>query len=347
MELSSNIWLHGPVKELRVTDNKQQREKQNMDQISTGPPTPEHGDRYAPARETADPTSVNLQLYTDLLERTSDGILVIDPGHRFVFVNRTAERMLRRRRQRLLGRRVADTVPAMAASPVFQMVIHCLNDGMPESEEMFVPLFKRWIRVRCEAHPRGVLVFVEDIDRRQRAETARDAAHADLARLRGGHRRLLRDVLTTVTEGRLRLCDGELDLPVPPPAVGATVTLTPETLSVLRRRIAATADALAFPLEARNDLLLAAGEAAMNAIAHAGGGEALVRADPLRRRIQVWVRDEGAGIGETVLHRATLEQGWTTAGTLGYGFTLMLRMADRVHLCTSSTGTTVVLERGV
>ena len=38
----------------------------------------------------------------------------------------------------------------------------------------------------------------------------------------------------------------------------------------------------------------------------------------------------GTGIGETVLHRATLEQGWTTAGTLGYGFTLMLRMADRV-----------------
>jgi hypothetical protein len=45
------------------------------------------------------------------------------------------------------------------------------------------------------------------------------------------------------------------------------------------------------------------------------------------------------------LHRATLERGFTTAGTMGHGFWLMLKTVDRVWLLTGAAGTTVVIEQ--
>jgi anti-sigma regulatory factor (Ser/Thr protein kinase) len=41
-----------------------------------------------------------------------------------------------------------------------------------------------------------------------------------------------------------------------------------------------------------------------------------------------------------------LERGYTTAGSLGLGFSLMHSVADRVYLFTRPSGTTVVLEQG-
>jgi hypothetical protein len=45
------------------------------------------------------------------------------------------------------------------------------------------------------------------------------------------------------------------------------------------------------------------------------------------------------------LHRATLEKGYSSIGTLGHGFPLMIRCADRVYLLTGDAGTTVVIEQ--
>jgi len=63
------------------------------------------------------------------------------------------------------------------------------------------------------------------------------------------------------------------------------------------------------------DLATAVDEAAMNAVVHAGGGQAIVRASD--DTMQVWITDTGAGIAVQSLHRATLERGYTTAGSLG------------------------------
>ena len=61
--------------------------------------------------------------------------------------------------------------------------------------------------------------------------------------------------------------------------------------------------------------------------------------------VQVWIEDCGKGIDMNNLPRATLERGWTTAGSLGHGFWLMLQTIDHVYLLTGPTGTTVVLEQ--
>ena len=162
-------------------------------------------------------------------------------------------------------------------------------------------------------------------------------------------RLFMREVLAAVTQNRLRLCDTKDDLPksfssLPDEKDPNAIALTPQTLRDFRRLVMQVCEQAGLPPERTADVVMAAGEAALNTVTHGGGGEGCAYADPDNGSVQVWVDDNGNGIAENLLHRATLEQGFTTAGSLGQGFPLMLRTADRVFLLTGNTGTTVVLE---
>jgi anti-sigma regulatory factor (Ser/Thr protein kinase) len=150
-----------------------------------------------------------------------------------------------------------------------------------------------------------------------------------------------RDVLLSVTEGKLRLCQDQQDLPKPLPQVGTPVALTKETLGITRHAAADAAHALHFPPERIDSLMTALGEAAMNAVVHGGGGETVIRAGG--ETLQAWVCDHGSGIQMAQLPRATLERGFSTKDSLGHGFWMMLHTADHVDLLTSPRGTTLVL----
>lgn len=159
-------------------------------------------------------------------------------------------------------------------------------------------------------------------------------------------RRFLKDMLRALTEGRLRLCDSADELPAPLPAFEAEIQLDRATLRDLRHGVRRSAAAVGMAPERWRDLETAVGEAAMNTVVHAGSsGIGRVHADPDVGRLQVWVRDAGRGIGEDALHRATLERGFSSAGTLGHGFWMILGTCDRVYLLTGAGGTTVVLEQ--
>jgi anti-sigma regulatory factor (Ser/Thr protein kinase) len=127
-------------------------------------------------------------------------------------------------------------------------------------------------------------------------------------------------------------------------AVGETVALTQESLGSYRQSAKEIAAANGFPEERIQDLTTAVGEASMNAVVHAGGGTGRICIGD-KQTVQVWVEDTGRGIAENALHRATLERGFTTAGSMGHGFWMMLKTADRVWLLTGSDGTTVVIEQ--
>lgn len=186
----------------------------------------------------------------------------------------------------------------------------------------------------------GLIGVAYDITDRVKAEQA-------LVESQTRTRAFLSDVLMSVTEGRLRLCDSPADLPEPCAAEEATVPLSADGggLRALRRQAMNAATALHFPPDRRQDLLTAVSEAAMNAIVHAGGGMAFVNVEPERGIVQVRIEDRGKGIAVDTLPRATLERGYSSAGTLGHGFWLMLKTCDRIHLLTGPEGTTVVLEQ--
>lgn len=173
----------------------------------------------------------------------------------------------------------------------------------------------------------------------------KERATAERVALAEQQRIFLRDVLTSVTEGRLRLCDRASDLPASH-GQGVSLSLNPGTLRRLRRETREAARTLMLPDGRTQDIITAVNEAAMNAISHAGGGSARIFADKTRCVVQVWIEDRGGGIDMAHLPRATLERGYSSAGTLGHGFWLMLQTCDVIYLLTGSGGTTIVIEQG-
>ena len=156
-------------------------------------------------------------------------------------------------------------------------------------------------------------------------------------------RSLLRDVLYSVTEGRLRFCESDDQLPEPYPCRIEGRPLIPTGLADLRRDVVDIADLACLSPTRVVDLVTAASEAALNAVVHGANAEYSICGK--REGLQVWVVDRGRGIELNKLHRATLERGYTTENSLGHGFWLMLNTVDRIWLRSTPAGTTVVLEQ--
>ena len=183
-----------------------------------------------------------------------------------------------------------------------------------------------------------------DITQRREMEEERARLLMERQEVAQRERALLREILASVTEGKLRLCDEAADLPPPYPIARAPILLARhEGSRALRHATQEAATEAGLPEPRWNDLVTAASEAAMNAVVHGGGGQGWVCADP-ERGIQVWIQDWGGGISLEHLPRMTLEKGASGAGSLGFGFFIILQTVDRLWLNTGPTGTTVVLE---
>lgn len=155
----------------------------------------------------------------------------------------------------------------------------------------------------------------------------------------------MREVLASVTEGKLLLSNSSTQLPAPLTPAGGPIPLTLEAgLWELRRRAQGAAQGAGHSDARQFDLITAASEAGMNAIVHAGGGTARVFVGDTGT-VQVRVEDRGAGIAVENLPRATLARGFTTAGSLGHGLKMMLETADHLYLLTGPEGTTAVIEQ--
>lgn len=184
-----------------------------------------------------------------------------------------------------------------------------------------------------------------EIDARVHAEAARDALETQQEASRVRMQAFLHDVLAGATEGKLQLCFAPNDLPPPfAPACDPIPLSATDGLRTLRQCTKEAALHLGFDDTRWQDLVTAASEAGMNAAVHAGTGTAHISTDG-RQTVQVRVEDSGTGIDVERLPRATLEEGYTTAGTLGHGMKMMLRASDRIYLLTGASGTTLVIEQ--
>jgi PAS domain S-box-containing protein len=214
------------------------------------------------------------------------------------------------------------------------------RDGTPfRSHTVVSPVFDEANRLR------GFTLVAADVTEQMRAEEERGRLLAQIQQADLWQRTFLGEVLFNVTEGRLRLCEDRAELPTLLGEDAETIPLEKRSLHNFRQSVAAAAMQAGFPEERWQVLLTGASEVAMNAVVHGGGGEARIFASPNHQTIQIWIEDQGTGMALGTLHRATLEKGYTTAGTMGYGWFLTLRSVDRVWLLTGPSGTTAVLEQ--
>ncbi len=87
--------------------------------------------------------------------------------------------------------------------------------------------------------------------------------------------------------------------------------------------------------------LIGVGEAMTNALVHAEAGT--LYAGKIGDTIWVAVDDDGFGIDSLLIPQATIGKGFSTKSSMGFGFTLMLEVADKILLATGPEGTTVLL----
>lgn len=267
-----------------------------------------------------------------VLESTTDAFVALDRDWRITYVNGQAARFNRKKPEEFLGKTHWQEWPASVGTRMEHEYRRAMETQVPAHfEHRYVGEgHDVWLKIHAYPSPDGLSLFYHDITERKQAEDRQRA--------------FLRDVLFSVSEHKLRLCDSASDLPPKLSAVCDPVELSKESLSTLRRRAREAAAAGGFPEERCYDLITAVSEAAMNAVVHAGGGVGSVCVGS-KQTVQVWVEDHGAGIRMDALHRATLERGFTTKGTLGHGFWMILHTADRVWLLTGEAGTSVVIEQ--
>lgn len=251
---------------------------------------------------------------------------VVQTGHGRDLMTQTREliRQMQSSEQVLLAARTAATERAGAAARLWSVLGTLLAVLLILTAISFINNYLRQ-RERVEG------------ENLRLAETARDAAVQQ--------RTFLKDVLASVTEGRLALCDTEDELPAPLFGTGTRIPVTrKEGLRALRQAATQAARGCGFPEERVQDLATSVSEAGMNAATHGGGGQGVVYTDGADC-VQVWITDGGAGISLNALPQSTLERGYSSAGSLGHGFWLMLKLCDRVFLLTGPQGTTVVLQQ--
>jgi CheY-like chemotaxis protein len=152
------------------------------------------------------------------------------------------------------------------------------------------------------------------------------------------------EVLRTVTEGKFHLVD-DADLVADGQLAAEEPLETPEACRRLRLLLEAIAQNAGMDADRTSDLLLGVGEAAANAVKHAGQGHSAIYVS--EEQVTVQVRDQGQGIRAAALPASVLLAGYSTKISLGMGFTLMLNVVDRLRLATSQEGTVVQLEKTI
>lgn len=281
----------------------------------------------APALATAIVTgSEVIELQGKLLQAVRDSQLMETMG---------IGRVLSYNQGRFINFAGAEVVPP-AAAEVSRLADQCLRSQQPVREHL--PEHDLIFDVYCvPAGDQIASVLLFDVTPTLRAE-------------REYSRRLARayqDVLSAATGGRLALVEADEIRPlITDGEMLGELTLNHKMDGQAARRLVETAAQTAGLGSA--DLFrlkVCASEAMTNVFKHAGKGRVEVRRT--EGRLRVIVSDQGDGIPLEILPKAILVGGYSTKRSLGKGFSIMLQYLDRLTICTSSEGTTIILEREI
>ncbi|MHB0911951.1 MAG: ATP-binding protein [Armatimonadota bacterium] len=155
-------------------------------------------------------------------------------------------------------------------------------------------------------------------------------------------REFYRRTVTAATNGKLIITDrSEIEKLCGTPLAQWEIRL-PTDLPEVRSKVLEIAISEGIEEARAWRFVTAVGEAITNAIKHAGGGRASLHR--VSEGLLFVVSDQGPGIPALTLPDVALRRGYSTAGTLGMGYKIMISFGDRICLATGPEGTTVAIE---
>ncbi|MCZ8524038.1 MULTISPECIES: PAS domain-containing sensor histidine kinase [Paenibacillus] len=102
-----------------------------------------------------------------LLETMSDAYMMLGRGAEFLYMNPSAEKLLQRTPEELLGRSFRVVMPEWFGPVFYRACQRALEDGMPVFLQEYFPAEQRWLEIRCLPCKPGLSVFIRDVTRHQ------------------------------------------------------------------------------------------------------------------------------------------------------------------------------------
>jgi len=272
-----------------------------------------------------------------LTEAAFDGVAVTEGG-RILEVNRHTAAMLGYRPEEMVGREVADFIVPEDRERVVARIMQSL-EGVIENSMVR----KDGTHLIVEAHAKMAAYG----DRRVRVAALRDITERKLTEehereLESHKRDFYKRTILAATEGKLAVVEeSEIDSLACDLVRSWNVT-DERSFTTMRNELTALSLEASMEESRVHEFLGCAVEAATNAIKHAQGGTA--RLCRLEDSLMFVMSDNGPGIGALALPDVALTKGYSTVGTLGMGYKIMIDFADKVYLATGPEGTKVAIE---
>ena len=303
-------------------------------------------------RRAEDALRESEERYRHLVELSPEMIAVQVEG-KYAFINAAGVRLFGARSgEEIVGRPVLDLVHPDYREAV-RARVRQLNEerrAVPLIEEVLLRLDGSPVDVEITAVPityqgrPAALLIARDITERKRVEREMEESRLRVLEAEREKKRFYSEVIRLVTRGKLCLADYE-DVPVEGSVLLESGLGDAASYRGLRLRLQEVARESGMGRDHAHDLMLAAAEAATNAVKHAGRARAEVRRTP--DSIIVRISDQGGGIKPESLPASIQMPGFSTKISLGMGYTIMLRLADKVWLATGPRGTLVQLEQWI
>ena len=278
------------------------------------------------------------------VDRASEAVIWFDRDLAFTDVNEAACRLLGYSREELLGMTADDIGLGLrpGEEPTYWSDLE--KHGSVTSEDRVRTKDGRRIPVETTANllefagKQCFVAFMRDMTEHNRAE---EEKHALEMRLEQQKRLFYRETILSVTDGKLEICEHADTQRYICKARITTEMRTASDVPQARHKVEAFCLENGIECDDLAMLVVAVGEAMANAVKH--GEEGRVYAGTTDTSVWIAVADRGEGIESLLLPRVTLNKGFSTKPSLGLGYSIMLKVADRMMLSTGDGGTKVVL----
>jgi hypothetical protein len=122
------------------------------------------------SRHAAEQVRTLAEQLTTTLESLTDAFFTIDGQWRFTYVNAEAERMMRTRRELLVGRSIWEALPELTQTAAHDHYQRAVREQVAvQFEEYYAPL-RVWVHVKAYPSRQGLAIYARDVTERVQAQ---------------------------------------------------------------------------------------------------------------------------------------------------------------------------------